>query len=1305
MKYNTFHWQASLVCLTLNLIAQSAGATALTDKAAGAKKLLPASTAKVDLQSVSITDGPVGKPVSDLLAASRSITASGTVPAPAAKLHVVPDAVTAEELAKIRASLDVLAQDSWKITPPQSLINKVPVVDTPALKDTAAVPDQLDVAATPATMPVPDDLTAAQAAPTQSSTAVTSKLKIISPTADELFDVPAVTVVIQFSQDAAVDLLINGVAADPSLVGRTETDPQTGLMTQSWYGVSLTEGENTIVLRSQSNPQDTTTVIAQVRGAVQKLTIDTREAQVPADGKSMATVRGKLLDAQGNIASREALVTLTATAGDFVGEDAEPAQPGFQVQAINGEFTAQLQAGLAAQTVRIKAFSTNLEAYTQVEFETDLRPSIATGVLDLRFGRRGTDFYRSVREFLPLDEDNRYRLDVNASIFATGKVGQWLFTGAFNNARNLNQDCKGESSLFRQYQACDHNYPIYGDSSNSTVLAPSKDSVYLKLERTSPVANAGSDFFMWGDFNTEEFVTKSQEFTATTRQLHGLKANYNIGNLQLSGMYGNNIQGYQRDLIPPDGTSGTYFFSRRRLVAGSEEIYLEMEELNRPGTVIDRQRLNRGPDYEIDYDRGTIVFREPVLRTDVGQAGETLVRRIVASYQYDNPGVDSDLIAGRLRYFLSRTPNQESWIGGTYLRENQGERGFDILGADAYISLGENGSLIAEYARSNNDFSGVNVSGSAYRVDLQGQVANGVQGRVYLRSAAAGFANNATTSFIPGQTRYGALATAAIGPTTNLRAQYDRETNKGIAPNPVALFEDLFTASTLSRPGTAVDNALTTISLGIQQKLGSADVNVDWLHRDRTDRLGDLNSNSDQLRSRLTLPLAKRLTLLAQNETTLSSSTDAVFGDRSLFGLNWEAMPGLNLQLAQQFFHRGQFAGKSITSFNIFGDRKLGPDTTLKGRYSVFTGANDMTMQGAIGLNQKLQISPGLRMDLGYERVFSTLSSKAATGRPFTQPFAFGSSSAGLGLVSGDNYNVGLEYSENQDFQASVRYEGRASTSGNNTVLTAGATGRLSPAITSLMRYQKSNAANQAINSLGDTVNLKLGLAYRSPDDDRFNALLRYEYRKNGSTIPDTILFGTGTGSRDHLFGLEAIYAPSWQWEFYGKFALRSSTTYLAQDLVGTSLVTLAQARATYRFNQSWDLTGEARWWNQANLDSSEMAFSADVGYYLTPNLRASVGYGFGRVKDRDFGDDRSSGGLFVGLTVKLNELFDGFGLQKVPEPESKTAEERAKAVAASRVKITPAAAAVKPSMSQTQPSSSGAANNAADDTSQPEPS
>lgn len=1078
-------------------------------------------------------------------------------------------------------------------------------------------------------------------------------------TVPSMVDVPATSVTLQYPQGAQVELFVNGVAVDAKLVGKTETNSRTKTVTQTWYGVSLKEGENIITAKVSVSGvvSEVVPVKVQVRGSATQLSVRSLETRIPADGRSVAIIEGQLLDASGNRSSRDALVTLKATDGEFVDPDASSEQPGFQVKAQQGEFRASLRSSLKAQTVRIQAKLGDMDSFTTLAFETDLRSSLVTGTVDFRLGKRGTDFYGSFRDFLPIDKDNSTELGFRSSVFATGKVGDWLFTGAYNSGRTLNQTCDRTTSLYRDTQFCEQAYPVYGDSSTSQILTPSQDSVYAKFERTAPSGLGGVDSFMWGDYNTEEFATRSQEFTATNRQLHGFKTNYNFGNLQATAIYGNNLQGFQRDAIAPDGTSGFYFLSRRILLPGSENVSVELEELNRPGTVLARTQLNRGNDYEIDYDRGTLLFRQPLLRTDVDKFGQVLVRRIIVSYQYDNQDNTSNLFAGRLRYHLNRTVNQESWLGASYLYQNQGVRDFEIYGADALISLSPTTNLIAEYAHSRNNSDVVGeVAGSAYRLDASSEILRGVLGRAYYRKADTGFANDATISFVPGQTRYGAQIAAKLGNTTNFRIQYDHEDNKGTAPRILNTLEDLIAPRTQALPGARVDNELTTISAGIQQQIGKATLNVDLLHRDRTDRLvNQANGTSQQLRSRLNLPITDKLSLLAQNELSLSNNTDAVYPDRTVLGLNYAIVPGVNLRLGQQFYNKGQFTGQSITSFDVNGEYKIGSDTTFTGRYGILNGANGASIQGALGLNQRWQISPGLKMDLAYEHVFGSFQGITSAGSQFVQPFAPGQSASSLGFSGGDSYSAGLEYNDGKNLQASARFQHRSSSGGNNTVISAGAAGKLSPAITALVRYQQAGSSNLKLSGIADTANLKLGLAFREPDNDKFNALLRYEYRQNPSTIPDTILLGSGTGSEDHTFAGEAIYAPNWRWEFYGKYALRNSTSYLANDLVGTSTVNLAQLRATYRLGFSTDIVGEARWINQGNF--SETGLVAELGYYLSPNLRLAGGYVFGRVDDRDFSGTRSAEGPYLGLTLKLNELFDGFGLQKpisTPKKEQK---------------------------------------------------
>ena len=1033
------------------------------------------------------------------------------------------------------------------------------------------------------------------------------------------------------------------------------------------------------------------------------------DGRVVADGRSLLTFTGRIVDREGNLVTEptEQVVTLTTSAGRFVGTDADLDLLGFQVLAQDGLFTVQLQSGIAAQRVRIRAAaivqenvdptlnnltlgsSTNptnnpannssnpvnnssnlalnnrlinreIETFTQVEFITNLRPSIATGVIDLRVGPGGLNYWGSRRDFLRPDliNDNRYEVNAGAQVFATGSIGEWLFLGAINTRRNLNERCDGTTRLYQDQQFCEQQYPVYGDSSSVDYLTPSRNSIFLRFERTSPTPGAETDYLMWGDYSTRELARSSQLFTSVTRQLHGFKGNFSFGDLQATALYSYNIQGFQRDAIVPDGTSGFYFLSRRLVIGGSEDVFIETEEQNRPGTVVERRQLNRGQDYEIDYDRGTLIFRRPLLALDFDPFGNTLVRRIVVTYQHESlNGGDTNLYAGRLQYnFLQGLDQtQQAFVGTTYLRENMGMQSFELFGGDFRIPLG-NGQIIGEFARSrNNTIALGDLFGNAYRLEADTTIAPGLAARAYYRSVTENFANNATTSFSPGQTRLGGNFSARLGSTTTLTAGIDYEANFGIAPPVRTQIFDLFNPVPETPPGARIDNTLTTFRAGIQQYFGSTQVGVDLVNRNRSDRTNLLgNGSSTQIVSRANVPITENLSFRAQNELNLGNS-DTLYPNRSTLGLDWRVMQGVNVRLAHQFLDARIFGQDSLTSLDTIAESRLGENTAITSRYSVYSGVNGVIGQGAIGLNHAWVVSPGLRINATYEYIFNNLFANTGAGTQFAQPFATGQTSSSLGNFGGQSYSVGVEYNPNPEFQTSARVERRTSSAGNNTVITAAAAGKVSEALTALFRYQQAGSSNQLLR-IADTSSIRLGLAWRDPNDDRFNALLSYQYRSNPNTIPDDLLNGSGAGSRDHLLSIEGIYAPDWQWEFYGRYALRQSTSFLANNISTDSTVLLGQIRATYRYDYRADLAAEVRWIGQPSVNFGELGLALEAGYYISPDLRTYVGYSFGSVSDNDFTGFRSRGGIYFGVTLKVNELWDGFGRQ-TPQPRTTVAE------------------------------------------------
>ncbi|PLZ91262.1 hypothetical protein CEN44_08920 [Fischerella muscicola CCMEE 5323] len=1032
------------------------------------------------------------------------------------------------------------------------------------------------------------------------------------------------------------------------------------------------------------------------------------DPRVQADGRSTIKLQGQIIDEKGEVIRKDAIATLTTSAGKFIGADQDKDQGGFQVRVIDGEFTATLQSDIKPQQVRIRAAidkiqkqslnvptelddiknptfpqqtdnswiekitTVPLEAYTQVEFTTYLRPSLVTGVLNLRIGPGGTNYWGSLQEFLNPDEiDKGTTVDFYGAAFATGKIGDWLFTGAFNSDRAINQDCEGNNRLFGGVQFCEQPYPVYGDSSTATPTTPSIDSFYARLERTPSIVGAEPDYFMWGDYSTNEFARASQLYTATSRQLHGFKANYNLGNLQITGLYANNIEGFQRDTIVPDGTGGYYFLSKRLLVPGSEIVYVEAEEINRPGTVVERKQMLRGADYEIDYDRGTLLFRRPVFATELNPFGSTLVRRIVVTYQNEG-GEDSSLLGGRLQYNFSNDFTNKTFGAVSYLREDQGDQDFELFGGDFLISLGNVGKIVGEFAHSNNNLiTGEEASGNAYRLEAFGNITENLFGQAYYRAVEPNFSNNATFSFTPGQTRYGASLLTRLSDLTSFRVAYDVEENYGTAPTSITSFFDLFDPQPQNRPGERVSNELRTFRAGILQKLGNSDLSLEYVNRSRNDRIGDdLDGDASQIVSRLKFPLTDSLTFQAQNELNLGES-DPLYPNRTTLGLDWKAAEGVTLRLAHQFYDDSELLpGNSLTTLDTIVDQKLSDDTSLLGRYSVLSGFGGLQGQGALGVSHGWKVAPGFKVNLGYQYVFKNIFNATAAGDRYPQYYAVGQTAASLGLFSGSVYSLGFEYTDNPNFKARAQFEYRDGDQSNNLVISAAAAGKISPALTALVRFQQAGEANvylpTVVNSidtggirfqeLGDTANLKIGLAYRDPTNDKFNGLLKYEWRQNFDSIPETQL--TGSTATGHIFSAEGIYAPNWRWEFYGKYAFRNGVTYYDDDRYDGS-VNLAQLRASYRLGYRSDLAVEGRWIGQnsnSGTDYDEFGVAVETGYYVTPDLRLGLGYSFGSVDDRDFTGYRSEGGFYVNISLKLNELLGGFGLQEpVPKQQQES--------------------------------------------------
>ncbi|NJM76869.1 MAG: hypothetical protein HC852_15135 [Acaryochloridaceae cyanobacterium RU_4_10] len=88
----------------------------------------------------------------------------------------------------------------------------------------------------------------------------------ITPTNGELLNKPATAVTIQSPLDRKIELRVNGQLVDQKFIGRTETDTSTQIVKQTWYGVVLQAGSNTLTAHEVGKPAPAASILLNVPG-------------------------------------------------------------------------------------------------------------------------------------------------------------------------------------------------------------------------------------------------------------------------------------------------------------------------------------------------------------------------------------------------------------------------------------------------------------------------------------------------------------------------------------------------------------------------------------------------------------------------------------------------------------------------------------------------------------------------------------------------------------------------------------------------------------------------------------------------------------------------------------------------------------------------------------------------------------------------------------------------------------------------------------------------------------------------------
>ncbi len=965
-------------------------------------------------------------------------------------------------------------------------------------------------------------------------------------------------VTVRVPEGAEFALKVNGEVVPRTRIGKTIHESARKLFVHQYVGVPLEAGPNAILLEIRDSADRTAARESAVSapGPPARLVLDPAGATVPAGGGAPVRFTVTLLDRWGRPSPDEAVVTVVTTKGVVAGIDPDPATPGFQIRAQGGSARFDLlstgQTGRDKLRVRV---GNALEAEADVSYAAEMRDWIVAGVGSARAGDRSasgdTSRVRDQDEFA----DGAYH-EERLAVFAKGTfLGQYLFTGAYDTGKP-----KAEG-LF-QRSGPDRHYPVYGDESVVGYDAESRRKLFLKVERDRSSA-------MFGDFRTG---LTSNEFARYDRAFNGALADVDTGAFTLKAFATETAQVLVKDEIPGNGTSGFFFLSRTPVVENSEKVRIEVRDRHHPETVVRSTPKIPFTDYTLDPDTGSLLFKEPVPSLDPALNPVA----IVVLYEAENGGEAFYTYGGRAGVRLGGRVE----AGVTAIVEEKGVENETLAGADAAIRVADGVRLKGEFASSDTVAKG---TGSAWKVEVDGEAARGLRYGAYYRDVDAAFANPSMTGNETGTMKYGAKAAYEISGSSSVGVESFVQENR-------------LNGTKLAQHG-----------IGGKRRFGRATLEGGYRFLDGTATTSaPADATSHILHAGVSGSIAKNFDASIRREQVVSSADVPGYPTRTEAGLAYRVTETVTANFTQEIQESGEKRRATVLGL----ESKVTENTTLSSRYSVEDAVSGSRAQASIGLNNRWAPRRGLALSTRAERIQYLGGTEGDSGTAFA---------------------VAAEYLPDNSYKATGRYEIRLGDAETTNLFSLGAAVRLAEGLSLLPKMTFWNRdADRASETLYDGL---VGLAWRPRGRPTVFLLdtLRFKADRSSSAL--------SSRNRDSLISsTEGSWRVSPRWTLLGKYAGKYSRESEG-GMRFSAYTDLFLAGVEYDVTDRWDVGVQGKLMNQYDAKVRSLGALARTGYRIYKNLYGGAGYSLSRLDDRDLsGTGYKARGPFVELRFKFDE-------------------------------------------------------------------
>jgi len=979
------------------------------------------------------------------------------------------------------------------------------------------------------------------------------------------------------------------------------------VMLSKWRGIGIEDGRNVVIATVKDSGGN---VIETLREEIWFVKTIARATPVPtesilvADGRTAPEIAIRLEDQSGR----------PVHAGRITTVNLEPPYRLFDETGDNRlrEQSEDLIAPLSAR----QDLSIGADGILRVKLEPTLRTGKVTVIATLDNGRQvpiymylepekrdwilvglaeGSVGYDNVEgNSVGLDASGNVADDVitdgRVAFFAKGLIkGNWLLTlGVDTDRRRGNRD-----GAFRDEIDPNAFYTLYGDRSYQEFEGNSRYPVYVKLEKRQAYA-------VFGDYETN--ITEGR-LTSYNRRFTGLKAEYLGENVQVLGFAAETNQGFVKDEIPADGTSGNYQLSNERILSQSEQIIVETRDRFRPDVILETKTLVRFLDYTLDYLTGQLIFRLPVDATDANLNPNV----IVVDYETSEDAERNITFGGRVQ---AQVLDNKIQLGSTFVREDgsalaAGSQQVQV-GVDIIADVTDNTQIRAEYAITDN--SGVN--GGTSDATLVEVVHNSekLTGEAFFREEEAGFGLGQRASNTNGVRRFGARGNYKISEFED--EQTGRRGQRRIEAQAFRE-ENLSTGDTRNTGEVLATHEGSRLS--VSGGLRAVEDNI-VTGEDRQSILAVARGSYRLPKHGATIQVSHEQPLGGNDEVSAfpqrtTVGIDKTIGQRATVSIRHEINDGFGVS------SENTVVGVSATPWT---------GTTFTANSDAVTNDSGRRLGATIGvdqlvkINDKWAVSGGIRsrrvLDTDVE--FSQVTPDAAIS-PFEVNEDFTSA------------YVGAAY-RNEKTSGSVRLETRQSgDAGDTYIATAGAARELTETLSFAGAARALVNENEIGENTTSQVDVRLGGAWRPRDEDTiiFN---RLDFNRNEDIL--------GQRSRKIVNNFAANTLVNDRWQLSANWGVKNVRADIAgQEFSNTTHLLGAETR--FDVTEKIDIGFRGQLLTNSDGVGRSFSYGPSVGISPVKNVWINAGYNVSGFRDDDFeAAEFSRRGVYLQMRLKFDQ-------------------------------------------------------------------